>query len=111
MIYEGDNQIIHEYNIKKVKDSYMRFLELKEKEVINCKDCRRLGCVADVEFDCKTGRLIAIIVPGPGKFFSCLGACTEYYIKYCNIVRIGPDIVLVDIDACDVRKIGEKNDT
>lgn len=86
----------------------MRFLELKEKEVINCKDCRRLGCVADVEFDPCTGKLLAIIVPGPGKFFSCFGACTEYYIHFCNIVRIGPDIVLVDIDACDIRKIHDR---
>ncbi len=28
----------------------MRFCELKEKEVINCKDCQRLGFVADIEF-------------------------------------------------------------
>ena len=83
----------------------MRFLELKEKEVINCKDCRRLGYVADVEFDCETGKILAIIVPGPGKLFSCFGSGPEYYIRYCNIVRIGPDIVLVDIDACDIRKI------
>lgn len=79
----------------------MRFLELKEREVINCKNCHRLGFVADVEFDCKTGKILAIIVPGPGKLFSCFGSCTEYYIKFCDIVRIGPDIVLVDIDECN----------
>lgn len=44
-------------------------------------------------------------IPEPGKLFSCFGSGTEYYIRYCNIVRIGPDIVLVDIDACDIRKI------
>lgn len=83
----------------------MRFLELREKEVINCKDCRRLGYVADIDFDPCTGSICAIIVPGPGKLFSCFGSCTEYYIKFCNIVRIGPDIVLVDINDCDIRKI------
>ena len=82
------------------------FENLKEKEVINCKDCSRLGYVADVEFDCETGKILAIIVPGPGKLFSCFGSGTEYYIRYCNIVRIGPDIVLVDIDACDIHKLG-----
>lgn len=87
----------------------MRFLELREKEVINCKDCKRLGCVADIEFDPCTGRLVAIVVPGPGKFFSCFGTSTEYYIRFPNIVRIGPDIVLVDIDACDIRKVEDKN--
>ena len=56
----------------------MRFLELKQKEVINCKDCRRLGYVADVEFDPCSGQICAIIVPGPGKLFSCFGSCTEF---------------------------------
>lgn len=88
----------------------MRFLELKEKEVINCKDCSRLGFVADVEFDPCNGCISAIVVPGPGKLFSCFGSGTEYYIKFCNIVRIGPDIVLVDIDACDIRKINFKGE-
>ncbi len=83
----------------------MRFLELKQKEVINCKDCRRLGYVADLEIDPVSGCLKAIIVPGQGKFFTCFGTNQEYYIRFCNIVRIGPDIILVDIDACDIRKI------
>jgi len=86
----------------------MRFLELREKEVINCKDCKRLGCVADIEFDPCTGRIVAIVVPSPGKFFSCFGASTEYYIHFRNIVRIGPDIVLVDIDDCDIRKVDDR---
>ena len=62
----------------------MRFLELKQKEVINCKDCRRLGYVADLEIDPVLGCIKAIIVPGQGKFFTCFGATTEYYIKFCN---------------------------
>ncbi|MDD6327042.1 MAG: YlmC/YmxH family sporulation protein [Eubacteriales bacterium] len=86
----------------------MRFLELKEKEVINCKDCKRLGYVADIEFDCNTGKVLAIIVPEVGKLFSCFGAGAEYYIRYCDIVKIGPDIVLVDLEPCDICKACEK---
>ena len=87
----------------------MRFLELKEKEVINCKDCKRLGYVADIEFDCKTGRIVAIIVPGPGKILSCFGSNSEYYIRFNDIVRIGPDIVLVDIDHCNMHKMHDNH--
>lgn len=76
----------------------MRFCELKQKEVINCKDCKRLGFVADIEFDECSGKICAIIVPGPGKFLGCFCSNTEYFIKFCNIIRIGPDIILVDID-------------
>ena len=76
----------------------MRFLELKEKEVINCKDCRRLGYVADVEFDCETGKILAIIVPGPGKLCCLFGRDNEYVIPWDCICQIGDDIILVEID-------------
>ena len=44
----------------------MRISELKQKEIINVKDCKRLGFTGDVDFDMKTGCLLALIVPGPG---------------------------------------------
>lgn len=76
----------------------MRYCELKRKEVINCKDCKRLGFVSDLQFNPCTGCIEAIIVPGPGKLFGCFCCNSEYIIRFCNIVRIGPDIILVDID-------------
>lgn len=85
----------------------MTFLELREKEVINCKDCRRLGYVADIEFDPCNGQIKAIIVPGQGKLFSCFGPATEYYIRFCDIVKIGPDIILVEICEHDSHKAYE----
>ena len=45
----------------------MRICELKQKEVINANDCKRLGFVGDVDFDMCTGCMVAIIVPGPGR--------------------------------------------
>ncbi len=81
----------------------MRFCELKEKEVINCRDCRRLGFVADIEFDPCTGQIKAIIVPEQGKLFWCFGSVGEFCIDFCNIKCIGPDIVLVDV-CTDVHK-------
>ena len=44
----------------------MRIYDLKQKEVINVKTCKRLGFVGDVDFDMETGCLLALIVPGPG---------------------------------------------
>lgn len=75
----------------------MTFLDLKQKEVINCKDCKRIGCVADVEFDACSGQICALIVPAPVRIFSCFGKCVRYYIRFCDVVRIGPDIILVDV--------------
>lgn len=51
----------------------MRICELKQREVINVKDCKRLGFVGDVDFDISTGKMLAIIVPGPGCVWGFLG--------------------------------------
>ena len=45
----------------------MRIYELRQKEVINQRDCKRLGHVADVDIDICTGCIINIIVPGRGR--------------------------------------------
>ena len=45
-----------------------RFSSLKCREVVNICDGARLGFVSDVEVDLKTGRIAAIVVPGPCKF-------------------------------------------
>lgn len=76
----------------------MRLCDLRQKEVINCRDCARLGYVGDVEFNICTGCLEKIIIPGPGKFFGFFGDSCEYVIPWCNIKQIGPDIILVDIE-------------
>lgn len=76
----------------------MRLCEFKQKEVINCCDCQRLGYVADVEFNCKTGVITHIIVPGPCRIWGIIGRDHEYVIPYCCIKQIGPDVILVDVD-------------
>lgn len=76
----------------------MTFLDLKQKEVINCKDCKRIGCVADVDFDPACGQICGLIILVPMHFFSCFGKTERYYVRFCDIIRIGPDIVLVDVD-------------
>ncbi len=75
----------------------MTFLDLRQKEVINCRDCRRLGCVADIEIDPCSGNVCALIVPAPGRFFSCFGRPARYLIHFCDVKGIGPDIILVDV--------------
>ncbi len=81
-----------------------RVQSLKQKEVINMRDGQRLGCVADIEVDTSNGCVAAIIVPGPSKFHG-LFTHGEIYIKWCDIKKIGVDIIVVDIDAekCIIR--------
>jgi len=82
---------------KKRKICNMLFSELKSKEVINMKDCKKLGHVCDLEFDHCTGCISKIIVPGKGKLFTSFCNETEYVISYSEICKIGPDIILVNI--------------
>lgn len=77
----------------------MRFCELRTKEVINCCDGQRLGFVADIEFNPDTGKIHKIIIPGPCKIWGILGRDHEYIIDFCCIKQIGPDVILVEVDA------------
>ena len=76
----------------------MRISDLKQKEVINICDCKRLGYVGDVDFDMDTGCLLAIIGPGPGCFCGFLVREKEYIIPYSDICQVGRDIILVKVD-------------
>ncbi len=76
----------------------MRFCELQEKEVINICDGKCLGMVRDLDIDEKDGCILALIIPGPGKFCGFFGRDCEFFIPWCKIVKIGPDIILVDIE-------------
>ncbi len=82
----------------------MRICELREKEVINICDCKRLGCVMDVDIDVCTGQVTALIVPGPGRLCGLLGKEFEYVIPWRCIRQMGPDIILVEVSEEDVRR-------
>lgn len=89
-------------NVHKIKESVsgaerMLYSDFRKKEVINIKDCQRLGRVTDFEFDECSGQICKIIVSGCCGFldwFNCEPDCT---IPYCDIKQVGPDIILVDV--------------
>lgn len=72
-----------------------RIADMRCKEVINIRDGYRLGYVGDVEVDTVTGRLVAIVVPGPCRFW-IFGREEDYVIPWPSIKKIGEDIILVD---------------
>ena len=80
-----------------LSEKNMRLCELRSKEVINMCNWKKLGCVEDVILDLCCGRIEAIIIPGPGKFCNFLGTEKEYVISVECIRKIGPDIILVEI--------------
>ena len=75
----------------------MRILDLRQKEVINICDCKSLGCPVDLSFDCLTGCITALIIPGPGKLCGFLGREKDLIIPWECICQIGDDIILVNL--------------
>lgn len=73
------------------------YKELKKKEVICIKDCRRLGHVCDLEIDECKGCICKIIVPGCKGFWSMITDDSVIAIPYSCIRQIGSDLILVDI--------------
>ncbi|MBR6207394.1 MAG: YlmC/YmxH family sporulation protein [Oscillospiraceae bacterium] len=73
-----------------------RLSDLRDREVISISDGRRLGYVSDALVDTRAGRISALIVPGPARFFGLFGREDDYVLPWGSITRVGPDIILVD---------------
>ncbi|MDD6203202.1 MAG: YlmC/YmxH family sporulation protein [Lachnospiraceae bacterium] len=75
----------------------MLFSELKRKEVINLRDCNKLGHVTDLEFDKCTGCIHKLFVSGRTSFIPLLKCEQDFVICFKDIRQIGPDVIIVDI--------------
>lgn len=102
MVYNG---------MKEIPEGYaLRICELRQKEVINIRDCQRIGYVMDIDMDPVTGRVCQLIVPGQGKICGLFGRDTEYVIGWKCVRQIGADIILVDVcieevlRECEIKK-------
>ena len=69
---------------------------MKNKEVINICDGRRLGFVVDGQIDITQGKLLSIIVPGECNFLG-ISRGEDILIPWECIERIGDDIILVKV--------------
>ncbi len=74
----------------------IRISELRERDVVNVNDGRRLGTIQDLELDLEKGKVKAIIVPAAGRVWGKLSRAQEHLIPWEKIVKIGVDTILVD---------------
>lgn len=86
-----------------------RFSCFRCKEVINVCDGCRLGYISDLEFDTECGRVLAIVIPGPCRFFGLFGREEDYVVPWSCIRCIGEDIILVDAASDGIRRCRVKN--
>ena len=79
----------------------IRISQLREREVVNVNDGRRLGTIRDLELDLEKGTVKAIIVPAAGRIWGKLSRTQSHIIPWDKIVKIGIDTILVDHPAAD----------
>ena len=70
-------------------------VDLREKDVVNMCDGRKLGCVAELEIDTDCGKVTAIIV-SPDSIAAIIFSKNQIRIPWDKIIRIGCDTILVD---------------
>jgi len=71
--------------------------DLRQREVINVADGKRLGFVNDIDIDLVEGRVKSIIIPAQGKFFGLFARSGDYVIPWEQIKKIGSDVILVEL--------------
>ena len=83
----------------------MSLSELREKDVVNVDTGKKLGKVMDIEFCVSTGCVQAIVVPGPCKVGNLFkGERSGVVIPWERIVRIGDDVILVQLLPGDIQE-------
>ena len=73
------------------------FCELREREVINVADGRRLGRLNDMAFGIN-GCILGIIVPGEKNFFRNITGTDNIFIPWECVLKIGTDVILADLN-------------
>ena len=74
----------------------IKISELKQREVINVNDGKRLGIVYDVEIDMEKGTVDALVIPGTGKLMGIFTRESDVVVSWENIKKIGIDVILID---------------
>lgn len=70
------------------------FSELKEKEIINVFDGKKLGRIVDILFDNASGIVRGIVVPGERKIFR---KNEDVFVPLERLKKIGDDVILVNL--------------
>jgi len=84
------------------------FCELRAKEVVNVYNGKRLGNIIDMIIDTACARVLGIVVPNHNAKFSIFKPSSDVFIPYNNIVKIGKDVILVDLSHVSTQEIETK---
>ncbi|MGI6487691.1 MAG: YlmC/YmxH family sporulation protein [Syntrophomonadaceae bacterium] len=75
----------------------VKISELRTREVINILDGKKLGNIIDIDLDIERGRITAIVLPGPNRWFSLFSRKEDVVVPWHKINKIGRDVILVEL--------------
>lgn len=76
----------------------MRLSELQVKDVINVYDGKKIGNIIDAKIDGNDGKMMRLIVEPNKVFRRFFASKDELEIVWDQIVKIGDDVILVNIE-------------
>ncbi|MDW5299012.1 MAG: YlmC/YmxH family sporulation protein [Sedimentibacter sp.] len=74
------------------------YWDMMEKDVVNIKNGEVLGKFDDVEIDAKVGKISAFYIEEASKFMEIMGKSKSRRIKWEEILKIGMDVIIVNVD-------------
>lgn len=72
--------------------------QIRQMEVIDISEGKRLGFISDIVFDDDIKRIEYIVIPPQNNLFSIFRKKDEMFIKWEQIKVIGIDIILINMD-------------
>ncbi len=76
----------------------LRISEAKMKEVINISNGERMGYIYDFEVDLDKGQIVGMIMSTSPKTLSFFTKANDIIIPWDEIVKIGQDTILVNVN-------------
>lgn len=74
----------------------IKISDLRNRDVVNILDGKKLGNIIDIDLDLDNGRVLALVLPGRVKGF-LFTKREEVVVPWQKIVRIGRDVILVEV--------------
>ena len=74
------------------------YWDLAEKDVVNIKNGEVIGRFDDVEIDTRKGKITAFYIEEASKFMGMLGKTKPKRIRWEEILKIGMDVIIVNVD-------------
>ncbi len=71
--------------------------DLQERQIVNIADGKCLGNIKDIELNVLDGTIQALVLPNTGGFWSMLQNQGELLIPWQKVIRLGVDVVLIDM--------------